>query len=236
MRVREAIAVVIAELTVEKRLPLQTALTNAALGNRVHEVFTELGGEASERTIRNDIRELLGPPVGQMPDQFRAAAPDIPIKVRCRGARTFNLQAIPDLRLRHRLLLRIRKLIPLLIRVRSGVSRPLPPSARCLTANRRARRVAGALNRAIGVADGQRNKVGNWLAWRLRRLGLARHEAEEVMERYQQEVAGLARPSYTRSEAMATVRSVFKHGVVLEDDIEPWEPTRETQRKFSFCW
>ncbi len=69
-RVLEAVAVTVAELTVKKLLPLETALTNAALGNRVHALFTSCGGRACERTVRDDIRELLGGPVGRCRTSF----------------------------------------------------------------------------------------------------------------------------------------------------------------------
>lgn len=216
-RVLEAIAIVVAELAVKKRLPLETALTNAALGNRVHEVFTAYGGKGCERTIRDDIQELLGPPVGQMPDQLREIA-DCPLKVKQRGANTYNVLAIEDTKLRKRLLRRIHAVIALFARLtRSRVkcgsgSAPSPSThAPCrLTANTLEQRLAGALERAIDVAEGQRNNIGHRLAWRCRYLGLDKHEAEGVMERYQQEVRSLGSHAYTRMEAMATVRSVFK--------------------------
>lgn len=223
-RVVEAIAQVVAELAVKKRLPLETALTNAALGNRVHEVFTENGGTACERTVRDDIRELLGEPVGQMPDQLRELFPGArgPFQVKQRGANTYSVLAIADEKLRKRLLRRIHARIARIARLTRGrvscigvtACSPSPYGAGRLTANALERRVSRALAWAIGYAEGQRNNVGNWLAWRCRRLGLDRHEVEAVMQDYQQEVCGLGDHRYTWAEARATVRSVFLHGWV----------------------
>jgi hypothetical protein len=225
----EAIAIAVAELTVKKRLPLETALTNAALGNRVHEVFTAKGGKGCERTVRDDIRELLGAPVGQMPVQLRELFPGArgPFQVTQRGANTYNVLAIEDNKLRERLRRRIHALIALIARLTrgrvnciGGSATPPSPHAQCrLTANALERHLHRALERAIGDAEGQRNNVGHRLAWRCRYLGLDQHEVEAVMEQYQQEVRGLAPHPYTSSEAMATVRSVFLHaprGAVAE--------------------
>jgi hypothetical protein len=221
-RVAEAIAVVVAELTVRKRLPLETALTNAALGNRVHEVFTANGGKGCERTVRDDIRELLGGPAGQMPDQLRELFPGArgPFQVKQRGASTFNLLAVADDKLRKRLLWRIHALIALFARLTrrrvncNGVTARSPSThAQCrLTANALERSVSRALDRAIGDAEGQRNNVGYRLAWRCRYLGLDQHEVEAVMQRYQQEIGcwpGGDGQRYMWPEARATVRSVF---------------------------
>lgn len=217
----EAVAVTVAELTVKKLLPLETALTNAALGNRVHEVFTSCGGRACERTVRDDIRELLGGPVGQMPDQLREIA-DCPLKVKQRGANTYSVLAIGDDKLRGRLLRRIRTLIALFARLTrrvNCVSSSACPASPCgasrLTASSLERRVGRALEWAIGHAEGRRNNVGNWLAWRCSRLGLDQHDVESVMEQYQQEVCGLGDHRYPRSEAMATVRSVFRRAAAI---------------------
>jgi hypothetical protein len=239
-RLLEAIAITIAELTLKKGLPLETALTNAALGNRVHEVFIAYGGKGCERTVRDDIREILGPPVGQMSDHLREAAADVPLKVLCRGARTYSVLGVKDATVRKRLLWRIHAITALfarLTRSSAGSSSPSPSGSRRLTANTLERRVSGALEWALGHAEGQRNNLGNWLAWRCRKIGLAQHEVEAVMERYQGEVCGLGPDPYSRRDAMATVRSVFRCGMVIEDDDDQPEPTRRrTQSVFSFSF
>ena len=248
-RVLGAIEIVIAKLAVTKGLSLETALTNAALGNQVHEVFTANGGQGSERTIRNDIRDLLGAPVDRMPDQLRAI-PDCPLKVWQRGANTYNLLAVQDEKLRKRLLRRIHALISLFARLTrssarsSGSSAPPSLPAQCrLTANTVGRKVSRALERALGDAEGQRNNVGHRLAWRCRYLGLDQAEVEREMERYQGRVCALGPDPYTRREAMATVRSVFKHGprgIVVEGGGTTWDLAGRAEAGLDdsdlFCW
>jgi hypothetical protein len=221
-RVLAAIEVVVAELAVKKRLPLERALTNAALGNRVHEVFVAGGGKGCERTVRDDIRGLLGSPVGQMPDQLREVFPGArgPFRVKQRGANTYSVLAVADNKLRKRLLRRIHARIALFARVtrsrvncNAGGARSPFHHAQCrLTANALERSVCRALERAIGDAEGRRNNVGHRLAVRCRYIGLDQHDVEGVIEHYQEEVCALGSHPYTRREAMATVRSVFRHG------------------------
>jgi hypothetical protein len=193
-RAAEAIAIVVAELAVKKRLPLEKALTNAALGNRVHAVFAAKGGKGCERTVRDDIRELL-PTLGQMPDQLVELFPGAhgPFQVTRRGANTYSVLAIKDEKLRGHLLRRIHIWIALLARrvnCASSSAWPASPHARCrLTANALERSLSRALDRAIGNAEGRRNNIGHRLAWRCRYLGLDLHEVEAVMEQYQQAAA-----------------------------------------------
>ena len=213
---------VIAELVIKKGLPLETGLTNAALGNRVYDLYVKHGGKACERTVRDDIRELFGEPVGRMPEQLVELFPGArgPFLVQRRGANTYSVLAIADDKLRTRLLRRVHALIEQFARltrtrvnaITTGRSAPPFASRGSLTANELNRSVSRALERAIGDAEGRRNNVGHRLAWRCRYLGLDQSEVDQVMEQYQEEVCGLGSHPYTRREAMATLRSVFRRG------------------------
>lgn len=236
-QVRNAAAVAVARFAVQKRLPLEKALTNAALGtNLIHSILATAGIKISRRTVHTRLAELYDSPVGEMPAHLHEAAPDISFKVWWKGANTYNLRN-DRTKQGMRLLLRIRDLIAAYARTGSGVggSSPSPLGPRRLRANRLDRRVSGALDWAVGHAEGRRNNLGNWLAWRCRSLGLAQHDVEEVMERYQREVCGLGSHPYTRREATATMRSVFRRGMALAEDPGPTS-TGASTRTVRFVW
>ena len=219
-QVANAVGILVREF-LDAGVPYEKAVENAALGtHRTHEILTQAGVEISRRTVHTRLGELYGAPVGRMPAHLHQAAPDLPLKVWWLGANTYNLY-----RDRSR---RGERLLASLGRYAQRVQRWTSARARAfslrsdiyysddgvaLRANLVEQIVGGLLEWAISHAEGQRNNLGNWLAWRCRAKGLERDEVHEVMDRYQQEVCWLGTHPYTRHEAMATVRSVFRrHG------------------------
>jgi hypothetical protein len=212
--VSNAVGLVVRE-RLRNGLPWKKAITNAALGaDQLHAVLTEGGVRISRRTVHTRLEEMYGAPVGAMPPHMHLAAPDLPLKVRWIGANTYDLKRDQTTRRGLRLLFDLlafqqsRRSTDSRIRADShSLSGPTR-----LRANLRDRRVAGMLRWAIGAAEGRRNNLGNWLAWRCSGLGLDLSEVEDVMERFQEEVCvyDTARNRYTRREAVAQARRAFR--------------------------
>jgi DNA-binding HxlR family transcriptional regulator len=75
----------------------------------------------------------------------------------------------------------------------------------------RTRRIEGCLRHACETAqEGLRNHKGYWLTRRCIDIGLTEPEAEKIIKRFQKTVARIGH-RYTRTEAMKTVRSAYKH-------------------------
>jgi hypothetical protein len=80
------------------------------------------------------------------------------------------------------------------------------------------------INRALAHAGKGRNDNGKWLAIQIRDNGYSQAEAEQVMQEYVQLVSQQGHP-YKLSEAMATVRSIYK-----KPAREPWSSFRSIGR------
>lgn len=197
---------------IDKGLSYERAVSNAALGtDALHALLVKARVDISRSSVYRRVREIAEP-VGRMPSHRVG-----PFIVKG-GAATFDLRRIPGKRAKERLgFLReyAHAVNTLRKRGSAGNAARLLASRRgssSFSVNRPQRRAAGMLRWALLHADGQRNNVGNVLAWRCREFGLDQPDVETVMERYQAEVCGLGSHPYTRPEAMATVRSVFRRG------------------------
>lgn len=60
------------------------------------------------------------------------------------------------------------------------------------------------------AADGERNRLGFWLACKLAEEGLPRAVTEGYMRRYQAAVTQIGHDAYTLSEAMASIASAYR--------------------------
>lgn len=213
---RRLLAITVCRLAHQRRkagLSAGKALKNCALPvDQLVELFEQQHGYRPARsTIQEDLRALFGGyHAGILPQRLGTYHGKTII---LSPGFTYDLRVIAITLSRHgRLLLQW---------LRTELSKCTPTYPSCGSKHigpisegeRVDRRVRGALEWAISHAEGQRNNVGNVLAWVLRReIGLERHEVEAVMDKYQQHVEWWASPSYTRREAMATVRSVFRRG------------------------
>lgn len=222
-QVSNAVGVLVREF-LDKGVPFDKAVKNAALGtHRIHGILVEAGVKISRRTVHTRLPELYEMPIGRMPAHLHDAAPDVPVKVWWLGANTYNLYLDPSPRGK-RLLAALRRYDLARSRWRGHSSHRFSlrssgtyysPSGVGLRANLVEQVVGGLLEWAILHAEGQRNNIGNWLAWRCRAKGLDTHEVEDVMDHYQEAVCWLASHPYTHREAMSTVRSVFRRGAVF---------------------
>jgi hypothetical protein len=194
----------------------------------IHAILTEEGVAVSRSTLHTDLRELLGEPIAQM--VRRPMRLDGVVWWVRRGANIYDLAQAPANRGGRLFRLVLRRIHELLHQRSSGTGgRDSLSGTGRLSPSLVDRRVQGALEKAILVAPGQRNTVGNWLAWRCRSLELGQYEVEGVMRRFVDAVGwwagGDGRP-YTLRDALATVRCLFRKAPPPAIDRTPCGPLR----------